>query len=193
MAAVALLATLVAFGARPYISGRFNATALGSIIAEKPSLASAVTRLADDHVVFPPSAMLARLIDSKPLASRPLALIAYPSVESEALLRAHRFNSIESSNPCQSALSSSAPNRVLEEVRRFPPGGVVVVYTRSGMPLLPLQIYELGLLRARFEVRRIGSGLGLGVFYLRSVRPSWHGGYAERWLGPSTDGNSGCA
>ncbi len=191
--AVALLATLLVLGADPYTHGRFKETALGSVLTGNPSLTSAISRLAANRLVFQPSAMLVQLIESKELASRPLALIAYPSVETEALIRARRANNIESSNPCQSALSLSAPNRVLKEVTAFRPGGTMVLYTRAGMPLVPLQMYELKLLRARFEMRRIASGLGLGVFRLERIRPSWHGGYATRWPGTPSSGHPGCA
>jgi hypothetical protein len=178
-AGIGFLACLLVLGARPYMSAKFDNSALGELTAAKPSISAAVNGLGGNPVYSAQAATLAQLLRSPRLSSRPLALIATPQVESEALIRARRANDIESSNPCQSALSQTAPARVLNGVRSFPLGGVMIVYTAPGQALLPLQTYELALMRHRFDMRKldISSSLaGAEIFTMTAARRTWHGG-----------------
>jgi hypothetical protein len=182
--AICLLAALAVLGAKPYLGSKFHESALGSLVTGQPSLSHTLDTLWRNPIVAPQSAPLTRLIESKRLASRPLALVAYAPAQAEALLRAGRANEIESTNTCQSSISPTAPDRVLNEVRRFPTGGSIVVLTTPTLTLTPLQLYELTLLRARFNLQRrsIPAGMrspGLSLYDPVSVRSTWKGGGAR--------------
>lgn len=177
-AAVALFAALLVIGARPYMSFKFEGSALGAIIESKPSLSSAIQQLSANPAINPVSVEVVRLVESPPFVRRDLALIAYPPVESEALLRAGRANSVGVSNPCQAALSESAADRVRRDVQAFPLGGRLVVVTDKSLPILLIQSYELQLMQARFRLRLIVHRGNLDAYAPVAVRGTWHGGSA---------------
>jgi hypothetical protein len=55
----------------------------------------------------------------------------------------------------------------------------MIVYTAPGQALLPLQTYELALMRHRFDMRKldISSSLaGAEIFTMTAARRTWHGG-----------------
>jgi hypothetical protein len=196
-AGLGLLACLVFAGANPYLKFKFDGTALGELINGHPSTFTAIDRLASNPVSDSTAASVAHLLDSPSLIHRKIAVIAYPIVESEALIRADRANDIESTNPCQSSLSQTAPERVLNEVRAFPVGGRVIVYSDDGQQqLVPLQGYELKLLQERFRLRPLrlaGAPANLWVFATKSTRRSWHGGVNTRRPSIVTGSPPGCA
>lgn len=195
-AGIGLLGCLLVLGARPYMSFKFDNSALGELAVDRPSISTAVTGLGGNPVYNPQSAALAQLLRSPRLSSRPLALIANPQVESEALIRTRLANDVESSNPCQSALSQTAPGRVLNGVRKFPLGGVMVVYTAPGQSLLPLQTYELALMRRRFDMRKLeitGALAGAEVFRITATRRSWRGGTITMPTHPLSTAIPNCA
>ncbi len=190
---ICVFAALSVIGARPYMKLKFDGSLLGSVIAERPSLGSAVSTLAGNPVVFPVSVRLAGLLDSPALARRRVALIAYAPVESEALLRARRPDGIGETNPCQSELSVTAAGRVLDEVRTFPLSGLLIVFANASMPLLHLQQYELRLMRARFRLTVTESKPDLKVYDLSAVRSTWNGGAAIAKPPVLVSGGAGCA
>jgi hypothetical protein len=189
---ICLFVALAWMGAKPYLKFKFDGSALGSIIAAQPSLPDAINALTSNAVVSPPSAELVRVLDSRALAHRSVAVIAYPPIQSEALIRAGRASAVGETNPCQSALSTTAAGRALGDVRAFPLSGALVVLTDQSMPLLQLQQYELALMQARFKLRITESQQDLSVYEPVAVKRSWHGGSALA-APPAPGFGEGCA
>jgi hypothetical protein len=175
IAAVTLMGALVVAGERDNVARKYPHTALAALLGRSAGVATQVRSLWHNPVVDPEAAHVVRFVSSLGRSHAPLIVLLYPSVESEALLRLDRGNAVGTSNPCQESFSGSGTSRVAAGVRTLSTGAVLVT---SAAPadagrLLPIEQYELTLIRSRFTTRQVrADGRGLKAFVLVAHAPA---------------------
>jgi hypothetical protein len=175
VAAAVFMGAFAVAGERGNIAGKYPHTALAALLGRSADLTSELRSLGHNPVVDPEAAHVARFVSSLGQPHAALIVLLYPSVESEALLRLDRGNAVGTSNPCQESLSASGAARVAAGVRALRTGAVLVT---SAAPsdagrLLPIEHYELALVRSRFTMRQLrADGRGLEAFALAARAPA---------------------
>ena len=192
VAAASFVGALIVIGDGRNFSVKFPDSALGALIEHPGSAVSTFTTLADNPVFDPDTPRLVAFIHSLHPGDRQLTVVAFPIVQTEALVRLARTTAAGANQMCQEAISHTGDERILKEVNALKPGGLLVSDFTRQLPLLPLQTYELAEIRARFQTRRIAQSSPIDGYKLVRQRITWHGGGSLKQPPPNVTGRPGC-
>jgi hypothetical protein len=196
IAAALFTGALVVAGERDNVARKYPHTALAALLGRSAGVTTQLRSMWRNPVVDPEAAHVVRFVSSLGLGHAPLIVLLLPSVETEVLLRLDRANAVGSSNPCQESLSDSGTSRVAAGVRALSTGTVLVTSAASAGAgrLLPIEQYELTLIRSRFTMRQLGAdGRGLKAFVLAAHAPATDVGAGVLAAPPPTLPLFGCA
>jgi hypothetical protein len=192
VAAATFVGALIVIGDGRNFSVKFPYSALGALIEHPGTAVSTFTSLADNPVFDPDTPPLVAFIRSMHPGDRQLTVVAFPIVQTEALVRLGRATAAGANQMCQEAISHTGDQRILKEVRELKPGGLLVTDFTPQLPLLPLQAYELAEIRARFQTQRIAQSSPIDGYKLVRQRITWHGGGSLKQPPPNVSGKPGC-